>query len=206
MRGKVIAFVMMVVATSVAARAQEPAVDEQDQAQEQEAARRPLRVLDNPYDISSFYRSSQGGGGFYGPVDLLRQPLDALRRPLPDRGFLSVEPGLLLRPPVPGLAEPVRDRELLPQQREQRRALLARWLRPGGGRGPSGWIQPVLELDRRERRSVPDGADHPRSGGRSFGDLLLRTLNRSRSKGVLTDSTPFFRLDPQESAGSIPRA
>jgi hypothetical protein len=74
MRGKVIGFVMMVAATGAAAWAQEAAVDEQDQAQEQEVARRPLRVLENPYDISSFYRSSQSGGGFYGPVDLLRQP------------------------------------------------------------------------------------------------------------------------------------
>jgi hypothetical protein len=73
MRGKLIAFVVMVVAVSGVARAQEAAVDEQSQEQPAEA-RRPLRVLENPYDIASFYRSSQSGVGFYGPIDLLRQP------------------------------------------------------------------------------------------------------------------------------------
>ncbi len=37
-----------------------PAVDAQDQAAAQPETRRPLRVLENPYDISSFYRSSDG--------------------------------------------------------------------------------------------------------------------------------------------------
>jgi hypothetical protein len=35
-----------------------PAMDAEEQAQPD--ARRPLRVLENPYDISSFYRSSDG--------------------------------------------------------------------------------------------------------------------------------------------------
>ena len=39
--------------------AQTPAVDPEDQAAPPET-RRPLRVLENPYDISSFYRSSDG--------------------------------------------------------------------------------------------------------------------------------------------------
>lgn len=37
-----------------------PAVDAEDQAAAQPETRRPLRVLENPYDISSFYRSSDG--------------------------------------------------------------------------------------------------------------------------------------------------
>lgn len=72
MRGKVMAFVVTALLGTAAARAQEPeAVDEKEPAAE---PRRPLRVLENPYDISSFYRSSQGGYGFYGPGDLLEQP------------------------------------------------------------------------------------------------------------------------------------
>jgi hypothetical protein len=71
MRGKVIAVVMAMVASAALARAQEVAVDEQEQPTE---TRRALRILENPYDIASFYRSSQGGGGFYGPIDLLRRP------------------------------------------------------------------------------------------------------------------------------------
>jgi hypothetical protein len=48
--------------------AQEP---EQPATPEQEEEARPepvfrLKVLEDPYDISSFYRSSGGGGGFYG--------------------------------------------------------------------------------------------------------------------------------------------
>src|SRR5262245_35804926 len=47
--------------------AQEPdhpaTADEQEEARPEPVFR--LRVLDNPYDISSFYRSS-GGSGFYG--------------------------------------------------------------------------------------------------------------------------------------------
>jgi hypothetical protein len=50
--------------------AQEPeppaAPEEQDDAREEPVLR--LRVLQDPYDISSFYRSSGGGGGFW-PAD-----------------------------------------------------------------------------------------------------------------------------------------
>lgn len=37
-----------------------PAVDAEDQAAAQPETRRHIRVLENPYDISSFYRSSDG--------------------------------------------------------------------------------------------------------------------------------------------------
>jgi len=37
-----------------------PAVEAEDPAAAQPETRRPLRVLENPYDISSFYRSSDG--------------------------------------------------------------------------------------------------------------------------------------------------
>jgi len=37
-----------------------PAAEAEDQAAAQPETRRPLRVLENPYDISSFYRSSDG--------------------------------------------------------------------------------------------------------------------------------------------------
>ena len=57
--------VCVVAGGAVAARAQEatpetPAVDAEDQPAAQAETRRPLRVLENPYDISSFYRSSDG--------------------------------------------------------------------------------------------------------------------------------------------------
>ena len=39
---------------------QAPAVEPEEQPVEQPDTRRPLRVLENPYDISSFYRSSDG--------------------------------------------------------------------------------------------------------------------------------------------------
>ncbi len=92
MRGKLTAFVMMVLASSAVAQTQEPPVDEQSQEQPAES-RRPLRVLDNPYDISSFYRSSQGGGGFYGPVDLLRQPPTPYGGRYPIAGFYRSNQG-----------------------------------------------------------------------------------------------------------------
>ena len=54
---------LMVVAAPLAAqeRDDEAFVEEQDEARPEPVLR--LRVLDNPYDISSFYRSG-GGGGF----------------------------------------------------------------------------------------------------------------------------------------------
>jgi hypothetical protein len=54
---------LMVVAAPLSAqeRDDEAVVEEQDEARPEPVLR--LRVLDNPYDISSFYRSG-GGGGF----------------------------------------------------------------------------------------------------------------------------------------------
>lgn len=70
MRTSLAAFALALLAPLAAA--QEPApepvpFEEEEQAMEPEAqARRPLRVLTNPYDISSFYRSAEGGL-FYAP-------------------------------------------------------------------------------------------------------------------------------------------
>ena len=101
MRGKMIAFVMAVVASTAAARAQEAVEDEQGQEQPAEA-RRPLRVLENPYDIASFYRSSQSGVGFYGPIDLLRQPPTPYDGRYPIAGFYRSNQGYYF-----GLQSPV---------------------------------------------------------------------------------------------------
>jgi hypothetical protein len=48
---------------------------------------------ENPYDISSFYRSSQGGYGFYGPIDLLRQPPTPYGGRYPIAGFYRSRQG-----------------------------------------------------------------------------------------------------------------
>jgi hypothetical protein len=103
MRGKVIAMVVAVMASAALARAQEPAADEQEPAAE---ARRPLRVLDNPYDIASFYRSSQGGGGFYGPIDLLRQPAAPYAGRYPIAGFYRSNQGYYFGLQTPVLRNP----------------------------------------------------------------------------------------------------
>ena len=71
MRREALAVLTMVL-LAAAAGAQDPVREEEaveEQAEPQE--RRPLRVLDNPYDISSFYRSAEGGyfwGPGYGPM------------------------------------------------------------------------------------------------------------------------------------------
>jgi hypothetical protein len=62
-------WVVTLMLASAPAFAQEPAEREDAAAQEEEAAARPeprhkIRVLQHPYDIASFYRSSQGSG-FY---------------------------------------------------------------------------------------------------------------------------------------------
>ena len=72
MRREALTVLSMVLLAAVAG-AQEP-VREPEPVEEETAApetRRPLRVLDNPYDISSFYRSAEGGyfwGPGYGPM------------------------------------------------------------------------------------------------------------------------------------------
>jgi hypothetical protein len=70
------------------ARAQEPAQpepapqDQQDQNEEtQTAPRRTIRVLENPYDIASFYRSHQGDYfGYQGPGAAERYPIAGFYR------------------------------------------------------------------------------------------------------------------------------
>jgi hypothetical protein len=92
MRGKLVAFVITLVASTAVARGQEAPVDEPAREQPGEA-RHSLRVLENPYDIASFYRSSQGGGGFYGPIDLLRRPPTPYGGSYPIAGFYRSNQG-----------------------------------------------------------------------------------------------------------------
>jgi hypothetical protein len=61
------AFLMVALLGVASARAQEAATE--DEAAETQAPRRTIRVLDNPYDIASFYRSSSSGPYFHAPVD-----------------------------------------------------------------------------------------------------------------------------------------
>lgn len=69
MRPFTAAALFVLVTSAAAARAQEPAAPARVPAEEQEepsdAPRRHIQVLEHPYDISSFYRSSQGSA----PVD-----------------------------------------------------------------------------------------------------------------------------------------
>jgi hypothetical protein len=63
--------VLSMVLLAAVAGAQEPVredemADEQAVGEQAPEARRPLRVLNNPYEISSFYRSAEGGY-FWGP-------------------------------------------------------------------------------------------------------------------------------------------
>jgi hypothetical protein len=92
MRGKLTVLLMMVAASTAGAKTQEPTADEQTQEHPAES-RRPLRVLENPYDISSFYRSNQSGGGFYGPIDLLRRPAMPYGGRYPIAGFYRSNQG-----------------------------------------------------------------------------------------------------------------
>lgn len=66
--------VVLLASGATAARAQETPAPAPAPAEEQENAqgqpKRHIQVLQHPYDISSFYRSSQGGG----PVDLGYEP------------------------------------------------------------------------------------------------------------------------------------
>ena len=65
MTTKALAAALLLSLLAAAAGAQEavpvtPADDAEDEATASPDTRRPLRVLENPYDISSFYRSSDG--------------------------------------------------------------------------------------------------------------------------------------------------
>jgi hypothetical protein len=78
----VVAVAALVLVSSVTLRAQEApapspdAVTEAESAEEQAHPRRHIQVLEHPYDISSFYRSSQESG----PVDLGYEPEGARSR------------------------------------------------------------------------------------------------------------------------------
>ena len=78
----VVAAVSLLSGAAVArAHAQEPAapVDEREKAANE--APRHLQVLQNPYDISSFYRSSQSPAGFgYEPMAPSRYPIAGFYR------------------------------------------------------------------------------------------------------------------------------
>lgn len=63
----------------------EPAVAEDGEAAPQPETRRPLRVLENPYDISSFYRAQEGG--------LFLGPEAASSERYPIAGFYRQRPG-----------------------------------------------------------------------------------------------------------------
>ena len=147
MRGKVIALVMAAVASAAIARAQEPSVSEEDREQPAEA-RRPLRVLENPYDISSFYRSSQSGGGFYGPVDLLRQPEMPSGGPYAIAGFYRSHQGYYF-----GLQTPVSQNPYaIASYYRSSASNDVRFWNGGYGRPvaawSSRWLRTVLEFDR----------------------------------------------------------
>jgi len=69
---------------AVTARAQEPAEDE-DARQE---PKRQIRVLENPYDIASFYRSHQGDYfGYQAPGMSERYPIAGFYRQNGGRGY-----------------------------------------------------------------------------------------------------------------------
>jgi len=68
MRSKSMAFLIVALLGVSTARAQEVATEEE--AQDAQAPRRTIRVLEHPYDIASFYRSSATSGPlFHAPVD-----------------------------------------------------------------------------------------------------------------------------------------
>ena len=69
---------------AVSARAQEPAEDEDTRPQ----PRRQIRVLENPYDIASFYRSHQGDYfGYQSPGTADRYPIASFYRQGGGRGY-----------------------------------------------------------------------------------------------------------------------
>ena len=84
MRGKAMAFLMVAMMASATVRAQEVAADEDENAVQ--APRRTIRVLENPYDIASFYRSNQGGGDYFTPVDFNMRPSPYGPAPMSGRG------------------------------------------------------------------------------------------------------------------------
>jgi hypothetical protein len=70
-----------------AARAQDAASGDADE--ERSEPRRAIRVLENPYDLASFYRSSQGNGYFDEGGSVERYPIAGFyrSRPASARGY-----------------------------------------------------------------------------------------------------------------------
>jgi hypothetical protein len=89
MRSKLMGVAITVLVLAGTSWAQEPG--EEPEAARSVETRRPLRVLQHPYDIASFYRSSQGSYGLYGPVDLL--PPNAYGGRYPIAGFYRSRQG-----------------------------------------------------------------------------------------------------------------
>jgi hypothetical protein len=90
MTTKALAAALLILMTAGAAAAQEPEPEPAAEPEQDEAAqpdtRRPLRVLENPYDISSFYRSSDSGPFLMGPEG-------ASSERYPIAGFYRQRPG-----------------------------------------------------------------------------------------------------------------
>jgi hypothetical protein len=83
MRTLAVVAALSLLSGAAVAHAQEPAAaaPADDQAKERTEARPHLQVLQNPYEIASFYRSSQSPAGFgYEPMALSRYPIAGFYR------------------------------------------------------------------------------------------------------------------------------
>ncbi len=73
---------------AVAARAQEPAREPSEDEDVRPEPQRQIKVLDNPYDIASFYRSHQGDYfGYQAPGASERYPIAGYYRQNGGRGY-----------------------------------------------------------------------------------------------------------------------
>jgi hypothetical protein len=137
---------LMVVAAPLAAQEREAVADDQEQEEARPEPVFRLKVLENPYDISSFYRSSGSGGGFleegegrggnayHDPYSIAGYYRGGSRGGYsygPGRGELRLQPVLGQR-----VLGPVAWDELPPAHRRERRPVLLRAGHPGAGRTP----------------------------------------------------------------------
>jgi hypothetical protein len=73
---------------AVTARAQEPAREPSEDEDARQEPRRQIRVLEDPYDIASFYRSHQGDYfGYQAPGTSERYPIAGFYRQSGGRGY-----------------------------------------------------------------------------------------------------------------------